>query len=291
MAGLWRGNLRKHVSIWAAIFSLAFSGAVEGQDKIERLKDGLVRIEVRTGPNSPKIMGTGFVIAANGSAVTILTARHLFYKEDGDALAKAEAWVTFYIDRQHSPRKARLLSPDSSFYEFAVLEISAKDLSGLNAAQLARFELRATNLGPREHVLVVGSDGDGWLAPEMIVASLAYQNRPDQFMYSGTGIGGGFSGQPRCGPQWTAGGDSRGRSQWRYEIRASAANAGGRGNTECAWRKGGVRRHAGALCFRLRARRPGCAGDRRKRPRRGRCGGTRRMAWITSGFLPRLKDT
>ena len=105
MAGLWRGDLRKHVSIWAAILCLAFSGAVRGQDKIERLKDGLVRIEVRTGPNSPKIMGTGFVIAANGSAVTILTARHLFYKEDGDALRKRKRGSLFISTG--STRRAR----------------------------------------------------------------------------------------------------------------------------------------------------------------------------------------
>jgi formylglycine-generating enzyme required for sulfatase activity len=196
MAGLSRDNVLKHVTTGAAAFFLAFFGVIDGQDKIDRLKDGLVRIEVRTGPNSPRIMGTGFVIAVNSSAVTILTARHLFYKEDGDALSKPEPWVTFYVDRQHSPRKAILLSTDSRTYEFAVLEVSGNDLSGLNTAQLARFELRSTSLGPREHVLVVGSDGDGWLAPEMIVASLAYQNRPDQFMYSGTGIGGGFSGSP-----------------------------------------------------------------------------------------------
>src|ERR1017187_9532090 len=137
-----------HFSFSLVVFlNLSLTRQLPCQDRIEALKDAVVRIEIRTTASSPTIPGTGFVIAANANTVTILTARHLFYTKAGEPLLAPLPIVTFYLDRRHPPRKATLLS-DSPTYEFAVLEISADTLRGLDIAKLPRFSLRQSELAP-----------------------------------------------------------------------------------------------------------------------------------------------
>jgi len=177
--------------IAAAILPTAWSQT----ELFQALREGVVRIEVRKGPNRPNTFGTGFVIAVKGKTVSILTARHILYPEKDEPPFTPDPWVIFYIDGQRTSRKAVRLPTDSPEYGMAVLQVSA---DGLDVTRLPRFWLRPDEmpLTTDDDVRMIGSGDATWPMPKLSISDLGYNARQDRFTYTGNGVGGGFSGSP-----------------------------------------------------------------------------------------------
>ena len=183
----------------AAVFCLliCINQSVQSQ-QIEQFRNGLVRIEVKKGPSRASNYGTGFVISTQGDTISVLTARHLFYPDSkGEEVDftdfTPDSWVSFYIDKLH-PRRARWVK-DSVNLDLAVLEVSA---TGLQASQLPKFLVRSENnaLVSGEDVYICGSGANSWPIAKNSISEPSYGDRLDLFLYTGTGLGGGFSGAP-----------------------------------------------------------------------------------------------
>jgi hypothetical protein len=183
--------------LWIAVASLpnARSQSDKFSDIFQAEREGLVRIEVRKGPNRPNTFGTGFVVAVKGKTVSILTARHILYPEKDEPPFTPDPWIIFYIDSQRTPRHAVRLPKDSPEYGMAVLEVSA---DGLDVTRLPRFSLRPDGipLMTDEDIRVIGSGDTTWPMPKLSISDLGYKGKPDRFVYTGNGVAGGFSGSP-----------------------------------------------------------------------------------------------
>src|SRR5437867_2893866 len=91
----------RRIAFWAAVLWLPQALIPNGRGQgLERFIDGVVEVEVGRGANKAKEIGTGFIVSANGGAVSALTARHLFY-EGRNSFTK-DISVVLYLDKLHS---------------------------------------------------------------------------------------------------------------------------------------------------------------------------------------------
>src|SRR5690349_3126341 len=115
--------MTRAVTTWIALCVL-FPLQARAQDGLERLKNSLVRMEVRKGADRPPNIGTGFVISVDSQVIQIVSARHLFVANPTDSESPfiPAPWVTFYVDRLHQ-FPARFMK-DAPNFDLAVVEVA-----------------------------------------------------------------------------------------------------------------------------------------------------------------------
>jgi formylglycine-generating enzyme required for sulfatase activity len=161
---------------------------------LQSFLDGIVEVEVGRGNNRAPEIGTGFVISADSSAVSVLTARHLFY--DGRNSFTSDISVTFYRDRLH-PHKAVWLV-DFPNLDLAAITVESKDVPASVSQNLPTFSVRpdTAKLSFEDALRAFGGKSEAWQAPKIEISGLEDGDRPDRFTFTGNGIRKGFSGAP-----------------------------------------------------------------------------------------------
>ena len=181
---------QKTMAARAAVFCVAIALTPIGRSQgLERFKNGVVEVVVGQSAGMSEI-GTGLVISADGGTLSVLTARHLFYK--GRELYANDTSVTLYLDKLN-PRKGTLVT-DSPNLDLAVIEILVASSSV--AQQMPTFSVRPDSapLSIGDTLYVFGGKSQGWQVPPVTISGLKDGDRPDRFRFTGIGIRPAFSG-------------------------------------------------------------------------------------------------
>ena len=150
-------------------------------------------IEVQRDGTSPE-HGTGFVVSVDGSIVTLLTARHLFFI--GPDSYQNNGTVTFYLDKHHQPPYKAIWVDGSSSLDVAIIRVENVPLSVTQ--QFPVFYLRADEkpISREDSVRVFGGESEQWQTPGGDITDDGDANSLDGFRFDGKGTRAGFSGAP-----------------------------------------------------------------------------------------------
>ena len=177
----------------AAGLCLLMCQVLLGQDQtLDGFKNGVAGIDVERGANTE--MGTGFVVSVDGSTVTLLTARHLFYT-DTEAY-RNNGTVTFYADRLHQPPYKAVWLTDSTNLDVAVVKVENVPPSLIQ--QLPSFSIRPDTkpLTLEDIVHVFGGRSEQWPVTGGDITDVGDGESLDGFRFDGKGTRAGFSGAP-----------------------------------------------------------------------------------------------
>lgn len=163
---------------------------VASSQALDQFKNDVVEVEVSRGANLPKENGSGFVVSVAGSAISIMTARHLFY-QGKDRFAE-DVSVTFAADRLH-PRKAMFLT-DSPVLDLAVLEVAGVPSSV--SQQLPDLPVRpeTAHFSIGDTLYLFGGRSQAWQVAQVSVSDPEDGDRTSGVRYAGADLVPGFSG-------------------------------------------------------------------------------------------------